>query len=68
MSETTGSINCPQCGMEFDSRNELAQHSRDSHAIASSNPTAPAAGFEEKVQSRTEEKGKGETAESIKDQ
>jgi len=37
MSETTGSINCPECSMEFDTRDELERHSRQVHAIG----TAP---------------------------
>ena len=32
MSETTGTINCPECGMSFDTRDELARHARQSHA------------------------------------
>ena len=65
MSETTGSIDCPNCGFSFDTRDELERHARLQHAIKSATEErTPAAGFEEKVQSRTEEKGKGETAES----
>lgn len=67
MYETTGSVNCPECGMEFDSREELARHSSQIHAIASSAATSSRDDFEEKVQSRTEEKGRGDTAESLKD-
>ena len=67
MSETTGSVNCPECGMEFDSRDELARHSKHIHAIASSTERSSGGDLEERVQSRTEEKGRGETAESLKE-
>jgi uncharacterized C2H2 Zn-finger protein len=36
MSEMTGSVNCPECAMEFDSRDELTRHSRQIHTIESS--------------------------------
>jgi uncharacterized C2H2 Zn-finger protein len=32
MSESTGGINCPECGMSFDTRDELGRHSRQQHA------------------------------------
>lgn len=39
MSETTGSINCPECGMSYDTRDELERHARQSHAGgAAANP------------------------------
>lgn len=46
MSETTGSVNCPECGMEFDSQEELARHSRQIHAVVSAK-TSRAAEIEE---------------------
>ena len=66
MPETTETISCPECGIPFDTRDELARHSRQQHATIKASEKTPAPGFEEKVQSRTEEKGKGETAESLK--
>jgi hypothetical protein len=69
MSESTGGINCPQCGMSFDTMEELGRHSKQKHAIITTeskeNSKENAAGhpsIEERVQTRTEEKGKGETA------
>ena len=61
--ETSGSINCPLCSMEFDSQNELERHSRQEHAISEIAETrGPSKGdstdVEERVQSRAEEKGK----------
>lgn len=38
MSETTGSIDCPQCSMSFDTREELEHHSRQEHAPAKEGP------------------------------
>jgi uncharacterized C2H2 Zn-finger protein len=66
MSETTGTINCPECGMSFDTRDELERHARQSHAAkkASTEKTGMPS-FEERVQSKTEEKGKGEATGSI---
>ena len=52
--------------MEFDSRDELARHSRQIHAIASSTARSSSGDLEERVQSRTEEKGRGDTSESLK--
>jgi hypothetical protein len=70
MPETTETISCPECDIPFDTRDELERHSRQQHAMIKKSATdekmTPAPGFEEKVQSRTEEKGKGETSESIK--
>jgi hypothetical protein len=68
MSESTSGINCPECGMSFDTRDELSRHSRQQHATiteskrdskenAVSDPS-----IRERIQARTEEKGKGETA------
>jgi uncharacterized C2H2 Zn-finger protein len=31
MSESIGGINCPECGISFDTREELARHSRQQH-------------------------------------
>ena len=42
MSETTGSINCPECSMEFDTRDELERHSRQAHAIGAVQDAAAA--------------------------
>jgi uncharacterized C2H2 Zn-finger protein len=61
--ETSGSINCPLCSMEFDSQNELERHSRQQHAISEIRESrSPSKGglpnVEERVQSRAEEKGK----------
>jgi hypothetical protein len=61
MSETTGTINCPECGMSFDTRDELARHARQSHVAKEvSKEKTGIPSFEERVQSRAEEKGKGE--------
>jgi hypothetical protein len=68
MSESTSGINCPECGMSFDTRDELSRHSRQQHETiteskrdskenAVSDPS-----ITERIQARTEEKGKGETA------
>jgi uncharacterized Zn finger protein (UPF0148 family) len=63
MSETTGTINCPACGMSFDTRAELERHSKQQHAtITAKDASVPS--FQERAQSRTEEKGKGETTEN----
>jgi hypothetical protein len=68
MSESIGGLNCPECGMSFDTREELARHSRQQHAIItteskenSKENAARHPSIEERVQTRTEEKGKGET-------
>jgi hypothetical protein len=53
--------------MEFDSRDELSRHSKQIHAIARSTAGSSSGDLEERVQSRTEEKGRGETAESLKE-
>jgi hypothetical protein len=67
MSESTGGINCPECGMSFDTRDELSRHSRQQHATITeskgdSKENARNPSIEERIQARTEEKGKGETA------
>jgi uncharacterized C2H2 Zn-finger protein len=68
MSESTGGINCPECGMSFDTMDELGRHSRQQHATiteSKGDSKENAAGhpsIEERVQTRTEEKGRGETA------
>jgi uncharacterized C2H2 Zn-finger protein len=68
MSESTGGINCPECGMSFDTREELGRHSRQQHATIteskehSKENAARHPSIEERVQTRTEEKGKEETA------
>jgi uncharacterized C2H2 Zn-finger protein len=68
MSESTDGINCPQCGMSFDTMDELGRHSRQQHAIItdtkgdSKENASRRPSIEERVQTRTEEKGKGETA------
>jgi uncharacterized C2H2 Zn-finger protein len=68
MSESTGGISCPKCGMSFDTMDELGRHSRQQHATIteskgySKENTAHNPSIEERVQTRTEEKGKGETA------
>jgi uncharacterized C2H2 Zn-finger protein len=66
MSESTGGINCPECGMSFDTRDELGRHSRKQHATiteskgdSKENTRDPS--VKERIQARTEEKGKGET-------
>lgn len=65
MVESTETISCPVCDIPFDTRDELERHSRQTHAIGTAKESgAPA--MEERVQSRTEEKGKGETPESVK--
>jgi len=67
--ETTETISCPICGIPFDTRDELERHSRKTHATITAKQATPKANvpsMEEKVQSRTEEKGKGETPESVK--
>jgi hypothetical protein len=68
MVESTETISCPECGIPFDTRDELERHSRQAHAIGAmkeeSGSEVPA--MEERIQSRTEEKGKGETPESVK--
>jgi hypothetical protein len=52
--------------MSFDTRDELERHARQSHAAkkASTEKTGMPS-FEERVQSKTEEKGKGEATGSI---
>jgi uncharacterized C2H2 Zn-finger protein len=67
MSESTGGINCPECGMSFDTRDELGRHSRQQHATiteskgdSKENATRKPS-IQERIQARTEEKGKGET-------
>jgi hypothetical protein len=68
MSESTGGINCPECGMSFDTRDELGRHSRQQHATITeskggdSKENVHNPSIEERIQTRTEEKGKGETA------
>jgi hypothetical protein len=67
MSESSGGINCPECGMSFDTRDELGRHSRQQHATITeskgdSKENAGNPSIEERIQARTEEKGKGETA------
>jgi hypothetical protein len=69
MSEsTTGGINCPKCGMSFDSMDELGRYSRQQHATItqrkgdSNENAARHPSIEDRVRTRTEEKGKGETA------
>jgi hypothetical protein len=60
MSESTGGINCPECGMSFDSRQQhatITESKGDSKENAAGHPS-----IEERVQTRTEEKGRGETA------
>ena len=59
-------INCPECGMSFDTRDELARHSRQRHATITesegdSKENARNPSIKERIQARTEEKGKGET-------
>ena len=64
MSQSTSGINCPECGMSFDTRDELSRHGRQQHATiteskrdskenAVSDPS-----IRERIQARTEEKGK----------
>ncbi len=75
-SETTGSIDCPECSLSFDSRAELARHSKTHQTVTndeknfkpqedkregSGQPTMPT--VEERLISRTDEKGKGRTPE-----
>jgi hypothetical protein len=49
--------------MSFDTRAELERHSKQQHAtITAKGASVPS--FQERVQSRTEEKGKGETTEN----
>jgi hypothetical protein len=67
MSESTGGINCPECGMSFETKDELGRHSRQQHATitksqveSKENTRDPS--VKERIQARTEEKGKGETA------
>jgi hypothetical protein len=67
MSESSGGINCPECGMSFDTRDELGRHSRQQHATITESKgdlkeNTPNPSIEERIQARTEEKGKGETA------
>ena len=68
MSESTGGINCPECGMSFDTMDELGRHSRQQHATiteskgdSKENATHDPS-IKERIQARTEEKGKGDTA------
>lgn len=68
--ETTGSIDCPECSLSFDTREELARHSRQQHAIIKEGAEtrrshevkekAEMPSIKERVQTRSEEKGKGE--------
>ncbi len=60
-------IDCPECGMSFDTRDELARHSRQRHATISeskgdSKENASKPSIKERVETRAEEKGKGEIA------
>jgi hypothetical protein len=54
--------------MSFDTRDELGRHSRQQHATITeskggdSKENAHNPSIEERIQTRTEEKGKGETA------
>jgi hypothetical protein len=53
--------------MSFDTRDELSRHSRQQHATITeskgdSKENARNPSIEERIQARTEEKGKGETA------
>jgi hypothetical protein len=68
--ETTETISCPICDIPFDTRDELERHSRKTHSTMTTKEEAASKGgtpaMEERVQSRTEEKGKGETLESVK--
>jgi hypothetical protein len=70
MVETTETISCPVCGIPFDTRDELERHSRQIHAISTTKEEATSKGsvpaMEERIQSRTDEKGRGETPESVK--
>jgi uncharacterized C2H2 Zn-finger protein len=68
MSESTGGINCPECGMSFDTMDELGRHSKQQHATitkskgdSKENATRDPS-IKERIQARTEEKGKGDTA------
>ena len=71
MVETTETISCPLCGIPFDTKDELERHSRQTHAIGATKEEATSKvkgnvpAMEERIQSRTEEKGKGETPESV---
>jgi hypothetical protein len=65
MSEATGGINCPECGMSFDESDGLERHSRQQHTTEINKEKTLTSSLKETVQSRTEEKGKGETAESL---
>ena len=73
-SETTGSIDCPECSLSFDSREELVRHSKthkaereDDGNLAGLRQRRDDLGrsempsIEERVVSRSEEKGKGKT-------
>lgn len=68
MSESTGGISCPECHMSFDTMDELGRHSRQKHATIteskgdSKENAARHPSIEERIQTRTEEKGKGEIA------
>ena len=72
-SETTGSINCPECSLSFDTRGELERHSRVQHGGAEANIKGQEnktesegltgmPSIQERVISRTDEKGKGNTS------
>ncbi|AFU59976.1 zinc finger C2H2 domain-containing protein [Candidatus Nitrososphaera gargensis Ga9.2] len=66
MVDTTETISCPICDIPFDTRDELERHSRKTHATITTKEATPKGStpaMEERVQSRTEEKGKGETPE-----
>jgi hypothetical protein len=64
MSESTSGINCPECAMSFDTMDELGRHSRQRHATIteskgdSKENAARHPSIQERVQTRTEEKGK----------
>jgi len=62
MVETTETIGCPECGIPFDTRDELERHSRQIHAIKTTEeePASGAKGSmsatEDRKQSQAEEK------------
>ena len=69
---TTGNINCPECSLSFDTRMELERHSREQHMRREGNiknqennaeneSLTKLPSIQERVISRSEEKGKGKT-------
>jgi uncharacterized C2H2 Zn-finger protein len=64
MVETTETISCPECDIPFDTKDELERHSKQIHAIGKTKTKGGAPDMEERIQSRTEEKGRRETPES----